>query len=170
MSYYPIQYQVISWKPPKLSPSQKFSFGQRVASVGKRQIRREFRAQLPKPGDEHAAAIAAFRKLSVPRRLLRYAIIFVLLLALFYFVPRFLVPAVSIVGFVCLMWYASMAFAMLRYNRFLSRCLVCYQDAIRDGYVLLACPRCNQQLRLPHARGRIVATCTSCTHRFDYTT
>ncbi len=170
MSFYRIQYQIVSWKPPRLSSSEQFSFGQRVASAGKRQIRRAFRTQHAKPSGEHAEAISAFRKLSIPKRVFRYAIIFIPLIALFYFVPRLLAPAGAIVGFVCLMWYGSIAFATLRYNRFLSRCLACYHGAIRDGCVLLACPRCDQQLRLPHARGRVVATCTACAHRFDYTT
>jgi hypothetical protein len=171
MSYYQFPYQVLSWKPPDLSPAEQFAFGQRVASVGKRQMRHAFRRALPKEGNEHAAReIAALRKLSLRRRVIRCAIVFVPLLAVFYFVPRSLAAALSIAAFVCLMWYGSIAFATLRYTRFLSRCLAQYETAIRDGYVLLACPQCDQQLRLPYARGRIEATCTACSHRFAYTT
>ena len=140
MTYYQFPYQVLSWKPPDLSPAEQFAFGQRVASVGKRQMRDAFRRALPKEGSEHAGEIAAFRKLTIRRRVIRSAIVFVPLLAVFYFVPRFLAAALSIAAFVCLIWYGSIAFAMLRYSRFLSRCLARYETAIRSGYVLLACP------------------------------
>ena len=107
MSYYRVPYQVASWTPPQLSATEEVFLGQHVAAVGIRQMRHEFRRQLTRPDREHAGAIAAFEKLSLRQRLIRYAIVFVPLLAVFYFVPRFLAAAFAIIAFVCLMWYTA---------------------------------------------------------------
>lgn len=112
-------YVTIRWSPPQISEEGAWAMGEQVDQLGKAHFRREFRRKAMRSDK------AEQRKFSLWAMLLLIG----LMAVCFVFIPM----TIPIVLFVLLMYFGSLGIALLRYDRWLSKCLAVYQRCQRQA-------------------------------------
>lgn len=140
MVYY-VKYNqpVLRWEEPLLSQDEKAAMGERVAQLGKAHFRGEFRKGkwLPKGDPETKARAEASRaKHPILLPILQIALLLGLIVAAI-FAPRQVLPILAFGVFIAVyMWgyyLVTFAFALRRFDRWLSDCLQCYRQSLSKG-------------------------------------
>jgi hypothetical protein len=135
MAYVPFTYYAVGWKRPNLTPDEEAAIGEQVARFGKAYYRRRFRQSIYQNylSPEQRARLEKFRGLPTWRRALQWSIFIAFFVAVFYFVgPEFLRAAAPILAFIALAYCGTLAFALVRYNRWLTHCLHRYYDTLHE--------------------------------------
>jgi hypothetical protein len=167
-AYYSFEYPVITWAPPALTEIEQVVLGEEVLRLGRLQFTRRFLKQLLSLRPPPKAQPGWFLRLPSWARKLYALVVGGLLIAAVVAWPKILKPALGVMAFIALMWFGSMAVALIRHHFWLSRCVANYRAAKTKEN--LACPKCGQKLRLPRDKGRIQVSCPVCRLSFQYAT
>ena len=135
--YFPIQYITVGWTPPVLNPEEEIALGEKVSRLGKAHFRREFRRKSMRhqASAEEIAASETFRNRPKWYRAFCIALFACIVIGASIVAPAILLAVFPITAFILLMYFGSLGIAVLRYDRWLARCLARFHESQDSGHI-----------------------------------
>jgi hypothetical protein len=167
--YVKYQQPYVHWHPPQVTPEQEIDLGAHVARVGKTELKKKFREGRWIPQTDPTAAATPPPKASYNSGLLALGFVIlvfgvVAVLALPFALWLILVAVVMSI-WIYSYYLVSLAWAVHKYDRWLSHCLERFQSSQQPASCpfnhILSC-RCGQKLRIPARKGRLRVRCPAC--------